>query len=886
MIHHPSTIPLPTAKSFTLSNGFKSVHVQDNSNPLLCLQLYIRTGSVHESAQQRGYSHFLEHLAFKATRDFPQNNLSRYASSLGGMLNAYTDYDSTCYYLLLPSENLSQGLCVLSQLAMHASFTVNDVETEKDIILEEIKQYQNDPEPDHIEWIQTTYFIKSPLKYPVLGCPESIKAATHKSLQSYYKRQYRPQNAFLVVCGNYQNDQLTGLIDSYFAAWQAGGAAVKPVKTTEPESITFRSFFRLREQSEDYLSITMPELCEQHPMADAMLIAMRYLAIGKSSRLFKRLVEEDKLCSAVKVSSLSGMLSGVSTVCCSPLSRKHIPKIISVIAEELSRLMAGSIPADELHLVKQDIIHSWLYSFEGMENLANLVAVEEFIGNLDRLQSYGERINNISLEQVMQAVHKYWLPNRLAVYYEGAKELTGFTEIALRVKNIKPSIVHPHSDNKRQKTNAIPILSTCQPSMPATLKPSIVSEIAENHYQFYLSNGMQVLFRQLPSKSVSGFSLSTHISQLSESEQYFGHNYFTSSMLLYSTQFHSHEELMRYGREHGFNIRAIHHLDSTSFRGKCQTTNLDKALSTLAEIIRYPRFDGKHLNLLRSATLDGIRRDNDYPVSYAYQKWFKLLVGSKSNLYRSCGNPDRIRAIRLRDITAWYKEWNLNRDFCLAIVGSHELNYVTDLCENLFGFTNPDSPSLINTPVWESSNRHFQRQYHETDQAIIHLGGFATPAENHAENAAFYLLAQILGGDISSRFFDVIREKHGLAYQTGFDFSSINELGFWSAYAFCSQRDYKKCLALMQDIIHDVVENGVETEELERAKRYLIGMNRFDLESVSYSASSISNLAALGYEPQYYLQREERINNVNRELIKHIAAKWLTPENQYLHILV
>jgi zinc protease len=397
---------------------------------------------------------------------------------------------------------------------------------------------------------------------------------------------------------------------------------------------------------------------------------------------------------------------------------------------------------------------------------------------------------------------------------------------------------------------------------------------------------MQVLFKQLVAKSVSGFSLSSHISQLCETPEQRGINFFTSTLLLYGTEQHTHEQLMRISREHGFNIRVIHHLDSTTYRGKCQPANLEIALSTLAEIIYRPRFDKSHLSLLLAAALDGIRRDNDYPVSYAYQKWFKMLVGDKSNLYRSTGNPADIRSIRINDVSAWHERWNSSRDFCLGIVGSHTPTEVAELCERLFGNKQASTSLFLHQPRYQSVDKKSIRQHRETDQAIIHLGGFATPADNRAENAAFHVLSHILGGDISSRFFDILREQYGFAYQTGFDFSSISELGFWNAYAFCDPKDYRKCTSLMQDILADTHQQGITEEELLSAKKYLIGMNRFDYESVSYTASSMSTLAALGYEPQFYLNREERLKAVDLDIINHIATKWLSPENQYLHILV
>ena len=873
--------PLPDVKWDLLANQLKTIFLKDKTNAVLCMQLYVKTGSVKEIEGQHGYSHFIEHLCFKATEDFADNSLSRYASSLGGMLNAFTDYDCTCYYLLIPSEEYDSGLYILSQLVRFSVYNAKDVKQEKEIILEEIKQYENEPEPDFVEYIQCDYFDTSPLKRPVLGTVDSIGKADYASLYAFYKKNYTPDNSFLVVCGDFEEEQMNASIAKHFADW--ANNPNKPLPNSfslEPEMIASKCVFRKRNKGEEFLAFVMPELCEMHPDSDALLIAIRYLAIGKSSRLFKRLVEEDKLCSSVRVTSLSGIMSGASVILCSPLGHNNISTILAVFKEEYLALMRNGMPKDEMFLVKQDIIHSWLYSFEGVENTANLIAAEEFIGNLDKLPKYGDKIQAITMDEVFTAMHKYWQPEFLSVYHEGTKPMAGFKEFNF-IDDIELN-----RDRKPAQASSLLNLNVDVKKEASPAMNSSIQQVADKHYLISLSSGMQVLFKQLDSKSVSGFALSSHISQMCETEEQRGINFFTSTLMLYGSQEHSHEELMRISRMHGFNIRVIHHLDSTTFKGKCRSGYLEKSLSTLAEIIYKPKFDNKHLQLLQSSALDGIRRDNDYPVSYAYQKWFKMLVGDKSNLYRSTGNSSDIRSIHLKDIKAWYEQWNISRDFRLAIVGSHSPIEIAELCERLFIGSSNEGKALLQQPRFQCVDKRFIKQYRETDQAIIHMGGFATAADNREENAAFHVLSHVLGGDISSRFFDILREKYGYAYQTGFDFSSVSELGFWNAYAFCDKDDYRKCVKVMQEILADIVAKGIDEEELMMAKKYLIGMNRFDYESVSYNASSMSNLAALGYEPQFYIEREARLKAVKIETINNIAQKWLTPDNQFLHLLV
>lgn len=877
------SFPKPICRN--LSNGLEVISVKDNSHPVLCLQLYIRTGSTLENDQQRGYSHFIEHLSFKSTSDFPNNKISLYASGLGGMLNAFTDYDCTCYYLNLPSEKLKEGFHILSQLAFHSTFSKEDVSKEKEIILEEIKQYQNDPESDFLEYIQTNCYQKSPLRYPVLGNPKSINSARYKELREFYKNRYTPVNSFLVICGNYQENELDAYLDTYFSAWENISKPLPYLLDIEPEMNGFRYIFRKKAIGDDTIAFAFPELSEKHPLANALLIAMRYFAIGRSSRLYNRLVEKDKLCSSVKVNSLCGVLSGVSVIYITPISATFIPDIIRIVYEEYSALLQFGIPLAELELIKKDIINSWLFSFEGMENLANLIAAEKFTGDLCRLQKYGDEINSISIEAVMAAIHKYWLPEGITVYHEGSCEISGTKKQA---KQIKESLAPKKTILCAEEIHNISIQNLNPPPLynAENTRRGYITQIDDNYYQIVLSNNVKVIFKQQKNNNISGFSLSTPISQISETPSEIGHNFFCTSLQLYKTQKHSHQELLQYSRNNGFNIRLIHHLDTTTFRGKCLGSNLDKALAMLAESIFLPSFDHNYFSVLTSTALDGICRDNDYPVSYAYMNWYKMLVGNKSNLFRPTGSATQIRSIRIKHLQQWYEDWNIGKDFCLAIVGNHNPQEILELCEKNFGLVHNVSHSPKFKPFYSPSSVHFKKTYRNTDQAIIYIGGFASPAIDRDENTAFYILSQILGGDISSRFFDILREKYAYAYQTGFDFHSLNELGFWNAYAFCDKDDYNNCLALMKEIIYSIADKGVKENELETAKQYLIGMNRFEDESVSYTASTISNLVALGYEPEYYLLREERIKKVNSELIWQIAKKWLLPDNQYIYIML
>ena len=140
-------------------------------------------GSAYETDEEAGYSHLMEHLVFKSTEKYPNNTLMDAAASLGTTLNAYTEYESTCYYLNVPSEYLKAGIELLYEIAFKANFSDREFRTEKKVVIEELKQYQNDPEDTFIENIPRLVLKDSPYNKLIIGNLSSLKKATAGDLR-------------------------------------------------------------------------------------------------------------------------------------------------------------------------------------------------------------------------------------------------------------------------------------------------------------------------------------------------------------------------------------------------------------------------------------------------------------------------------------------------------------------------------------------------------------------------------------------------------------------------------------------------------------------------------------------------------------------------------
>lgn len=873
-------LKLNRAVSRILPNGLKFIIHNDPSEPVVCIQAVVRSGSANETAPNAGFSHFIEHLAFKSSKRFGFNQISSTVSNLGGSLNAYTDFDSTCYYLLLPSEHLEAGLEIITELLVNARFTAADVETEKDIILDEIDQYQDDPETDFLEYIQAQYFKRCPLRKPIVGTPISVKAATHAKLKAFYKRRYHPANCFVVISGDADPQRVEDSLAGYIGSWKssAEGKNSKP-SWLEPE--TGRPGLRWQKANQNLFALVLPELSEIHPMADALLIAIRYLAIGRASRLHKILVEDKKLCSAVRVSSLCGVMSGASVIMFVPSRKTAIPAIAAVVREELNALWSQGIPLREFELVCQDVLHGWLFGFEARENIANLLVAEELLGDYNTLYDYGDRIRNLTPADVEKAVKHYWQPAMMTLFHRGP----ALVELPHELIPGYASYRFKTQISSKETLPAAQISFPCPPAVEPTGGVGLV-QVDERHWEGLLTNGIRFAFKRLAPNPISGFALSSPVSQLWEGPSQRGYNYFLSTSLLYQSQRYSHQAIMDHSRRLGMNIRVSHNIDTTTYKGKCFQQDMPQALGLLTELLGGIKLDRAYLHTLKSAAADSLRRERDNPPGYGYLLWLRAAFGKRNPLERATGDLTDIAAIKISDLQDWYEKHYHPANYHLAVCASSEAEEVFEIVDRCLGSITPASSTAVPHPHPVRFLKPGQKVSNGANgQSVIHFGAPATSSEDRVSTTACHLLAQIVGGDTNSRFFDIIREKNGLAYQTGMDMVTLDQLGYWTAYAFCGREDQKTCLELMREIIQDIAERGVTEQELISAKNYMNGMHLFDCESVSYQASALANLFALGYPITHHLERSKRIASIDMDVINSVAAKYLGDPHKWVHIL-
>ncbi len=841
--------------SYTFSNGFKVIFAANNAHPVVSLQLFVRMGSCWETDEEAGFSHFTEHLVFKSTKKFPKNSLSDKAMYLGSAINAYTEFDSTCFYITLSSQFLYDGLEIIAELARNADFGKKDFNFEKKVVLEELNQYENDPEDNFIEQIPTLYFPQSSYRKPIIGNRDSLHKASLEDLKKFYHDYYTPDNCYLVVSGDIDPKEAVTLIGDLFGDWTGKKSKeLTAPPSLYPDKLTFGSI--KRKVSKDLLAFVIPEISALNQKSYPLNIVTSVFAVGSQSRLHKRLYIKEKLVEQIKVESFTGINDGITLIIVIPNREKDIDKIIDIFFDEFVLLRQFGLTEEEIDKTKKEMIHSHRHSMESAKGLAMNLGVEELLGGYEQFFSYQKMIQDINEKQIAEVTQECIVIDKIGVFKLG-KEFDG--SIFKKYEKILPETI-------------------------------IRTGITADYYEELLDCNAKLVMKKVRGRPTIGITAAFKVSQLNETAEERGINLLTSTLLLYGNDKRTYDQLITYCANLGIKLSISASEELTLIKIKCFNEQLKIALDILSDVVLTPTFPNNHLNNILTSLISSLERIKDYPTYYAGHLLKNQMFGRISNLSDREGTKTTLKKINRKKIFNWYKKYYTLSNMTLAVVGDYDFNETISYCNRILSAEKSiiKSINIVADPqvIYQPGKRFKRTGLDNNQQAIVQAGGFACNSLQTKENSAFHLLALIMGGDLSSRLNESLREKSGLAYSVGFEYKSLKQLGFFAAYALVDRAYEKESLKLMLNDFAVMIKDGVTEKELTVAKNCLRGQRLRAEESVLGQSISLAVLEALGFGYDYYLKREERLNKITISDINETAAEYLRREALFINILV
>jgi len=413
----------------TLSNGLKVVSVQDNSSPTVSIHVWYNVGGKNDPVGRSGFAHLFEHLMFKSTRNMPNEKMDRLTEDVGGFNNASTWPDYTNYYEVVPSNHLETLLWAESDRMANLNVNEANFLSERKVVQEEYRTRILDQPYGRLYWyLDDVTFQKHPYRRGVIGDLDQLEAATRADAEKFYKDFYRPDNAVLIVVGDFQQAQLDSWVDKYLGAVKKPTDSIARVTEVEPEWTTERRF----EKFAPIVPFPATAIVYRAPKttsADipALRLAASILSGGESSRLYMALVRNQQIAQEANLDLTLNAEGGRMALIGIGAEKGTSQNLEAALLAELKKIQDSGVTAKELEKAKNQLVSEVIRERETNDGKA--IAIEQAVayqGDPKAVNKDVAELEAVTAADIQRVMKQYFKDNnRVVIYYSQEKKAEG-----------------------------------------------------------------------------------------------------------------------------------------------------------------------------------------------------------------------------------------------------------------------------------------------------------------------------------------------------------------------------------------------------------------------------------------------------------------------------
>lgn len=393
-------------KKYTCQNGVRIVLENIPTVRSVAIGVWIGTGSRDENPENNGISHFLEHMFFKGTTTRSAREIAESFDSIGGQVNAFTSKEYTCYYAKVLDTHAQYALEVLADMFFNSTFEDEELKKEKNVVLEEIKMYEDTPDDIVHDLLSKAVYENHPLGYPILGTEETLNTFTGEKLKEYIHDRYTPENVVISIAGNI-SDSFIHEVEKFFGSYEGGSRE----KIENKPAFHSNQISRKKETEQAHLCIGYNGLKVGHDDIYTLIILNNILGGSMSSRLFQEVREQRGLAYSVFSYHSAYQDSGIVTIY-GGTGANQLDVLFETVQETLGKLKQQGITEKELHNSKEQLKGSLMLSLESTNSrmsrngknellLKRHRSLDEIIDQIDQVTKIGvdEMTNRIFTDQ-------------------------------------------------------------------------------------------------------------------------------------------------------------------------------------------------------------------------------------------------------------------------------------------------------------------------------------------------------------------------------------------------------------------------------------------------------------------------------------------------------
>jgi zinc protease len=410
----PSAFATEDVRKTVLSNGLVVLTKEVHTSPIVTSMIWYRVGSRNEEIGHTGKSHFLEHMLFKGTERFKKGEIDLLTLKNGGANNAFTSHDFTAYYFNFASDRWEIALEIEADRMVNCAFDPEEFEAEKKVVIEELKTGLDSPWGLLLQEEEATAYKVHPYRNPIVGWLQDVERATVEQQQAYYRRYYHPNNAILVIAGDFDTEDVLKKVDRAFGSIPAG-AQPEPMLLEEPPQRGERRLIVRWRSKVPRLAIAYhaPKIAasDSYPLQVLAVV----LAEGKASRLYQRMVEREHSVTFVSAEYGEAKDPTLFHIRAEGRGDHSINEIEASIHDELAKISTDGVTTHELDRAKHQIEAHFILSRERTLDQAILLGQIETLYGLNYIDSYLQRIDAVNAADVADVCRRYLNENSRTV---------------------------------------------------------------------------------------------------------------------------------------------------------------------------------------------------------------------------------------------------------------------------------------------------------------------------------------------------------------------------------------------------------------------------------------------------------------------------------------
>ncbi|MBX9688434.1 MAG: insulinase family protein [Candidatus Obscuribacterales bacterium] len=884
------------------SNGLTILLQEKHSAPVVTVMVVYKVGSRNEAVGYTGSTHFLEHMMFKGTQKHDPlkgTGLDDLLKPVGGVNNATTSYDRTNYFEIVPSKDLAICLELEADRMRHALLRNTDRQSEMTVVRNELERGENSAANILDTQLFATAFREHPYHHPVIGWRSDVEGVPIERLRQFYNDFYYPNNATLLVMGDFKTPEALKQIEKYFAKVPASPKPFPKVYTVEPPQEGERRFVVQRgdEMPKILLGYHIPSAQNKDTYPLEVLSSILGDQHRQSSRLYKKLVDSG-LASQAYAYNYAMRDAGIFTVYASASGNTKLETLEKAVEDELALLGKEPVSDSELDRAKKAVWKKLKLQQDDPMNFAQQLADAQGAADWKWLIDFEKNIKAVTAADVERVARKYFsAANRSVGYYlpkekaskDASSASAGHTQL---IEPALPSLKDPQEAAKPESIAMEPRNTLIAAAKPALLvsavKESGAALIASKTKKKVLANGLTVYV--LPVKG-SGI---VAVAGKFRGGEYGGDPKKTllpelhGEMLNKGSRAMSKEQLADLMETMGSSFEPQTQTFWTEIESEVVTEDLDKFLEVVSESLREPAFKAEELEKLKkqkeSQLKDAMVETGEVALNKALQELYKNGCVYHQRPFQE--QIDELSQIKVEDLQEFHKKHFNASNAVFALVGDISPEQGFALAEK--HFANWEKGSIEKIQVADCKCESASKKLVVSqipDKANVDII-MAVPADISIKSKDFcaaQLANSALGHDTISSRLAVIREKYGLTYGVNSSFSEVAEpWAPWMIQLSVNPDNTNKALKLVHEIVSDYVKKGISPEELEMEKKRMSGEYVvYRMRTPSKLAEALTRYSMLGLGPDFMDRYPAMLQNARLEEVNAAIKKYMNPDRLF-----